>query len=60
MRDDQTSTKSSEFPTPAEGDPGVPAEGENGGNQPRTEPGNPGVDPNRIEMTEEDLERTGK
>jgi hypothetical protein len=60
MQIDQTSAESPESPTPVEGDPEVPAEGGNGGDQPRTEPGNPGVDSERIEKAEEDLERAGK
>ena len=60
MHTDQTSAKPTELPTPVEGDPRVPAEGEGGSSQPRTEQGNPGVDRDRIEMAEEDLERAGK
>jgi len=60
MQTDQTSAKPTELPTPVKGDPGAPPEGKGGSTQPRTEPGNPGVDRNRIEMAEEDLERVGK
>jgi len=59
MQTDQTSAESPEW-IRVEGDPDLPAEGEDGGNGPRTEPGNPGVDPERIEKAEEDLERAGK
>ena len=60
MQTDQTSAESRESPTPVEGDPNIAAEGEDGGNGPQTEPGNPGVDPERIEKAEEDMERAGK
>ena len=60
MQTDQTSAESPESPTPVEGDPDVPAEGGSGGGEPRTEPENPGVDSERIEKAEEDMERAGK
>ena len=60
MQTDQTSAESTEAPMPAEGDPETPEEGTGTGGERRTEPGNPGVDPERIEKAEEDLERAGK
>jgi hypothetical protein len=59
MRTDHTSAESTEPPTPVEGDPEAPQEGEDAGGAPRTEPGNPGVDPERMKRAEEDFERAG-
>ena len=54
MHSDQTRAESPEAP-----DTDGPEEGQDAGDEPRTEPGNPGVDPERVEKTEEDLERAG-
>ena len=42
-----------------ERDPDLPEEGKSPEGEPRTEPENPEPDPDRIEKTEEDLDKVG-